>query len=64
MYHMYNLEAFRVSCPADQDIINHYKLKQRVKIAAREELEEPSMSTSVPDNVLALIEEQQQAQQA
>ncbi len=25
---MYNLDAFTQSCPADQDIINHYKLQQ------------------------------------
>ena len=28
MYHMYHLDAFTQSCPADQDIINHYKLQQ------------------------------------
>lgn len=28
MYHMYQLDAFTQSCPADQDIINHYKLQQ------------------------------------
>lgn len=27
MYHMYQLDAFTQSCPADQDIINHYKLQ-------------------------------------
>jgi hypothetical protein len=25
---MYQLDAFTQSCPADQDIINHYKLQQ------------------------------------
>ncbi|XP_047992817.1 chloride intracellular channel exc-4 isoform X1 [Leguminivora glycinivorella] len=29
MYHMYQLDAFTQSCPADQDIINHYKLQQQ-----------------------------------
>lgn len=28
MHHMYQLDAFTQSCPADQDIINHYKLQQ------------------------------------
>jgi len=28
MANMYNLDAFTQSCPADQDIINHYKLQQ------------------------------------
>lgn len=28
MYNMYQLDAFTQSCPADQDIINHYKLQQ------------------------------------
>ena len=28
MHHMYLLDAFTQSCPADQDIINHYKLQQ------------------------------------
>jgi hypothetical protein len=28
MFHMYQLDAFTQSCPADQDIINHYKLQQ------------------------------------
>jgi len=33
MYHMYQLDAFTQSCPADQDIINHYKLQQVRKLA-------------------------------
>lgn len=33
MYHMYQLDAFTQSCPADQDIINHYKLQQVSVIA-------------------------------
>jgi chloride intracellular channel protein 2 len=28
MANMYSLDAFSQSCPADQDIINHYKLQQ------------------------------------
>lgn len=45
----YNLDAFLQSCPADQDIINHYKLKQtNIKIKKREELEQPTVTTSIP----------------
>lgn len=54
MYHMYQLDAFIQSCPADQDIINHYKhhLPQMgAKLKKREELETPSISTNVPDTV-------------
>lgn len=32
MYNMYQLDAFTQSCPADQDIINHYKLQQVINI--------------------------------
>jgi len=28
MLHMYQLDAFTQSCPADQDIVNHYKQQQ------------------------------------
>lgn len=28
MHNMYQLDAFTQSCPADQDIINHYKQQQ------------------------------------
>ncbi|TRY72648.1 hypothetical protein TCAL_01155 [Tigriopus californicus] len=45
---MYNLDAFTQSCPADQDIINHYKLQQGTKMTKREELEEPSFTNTVP----------------
>ncbi|KAI7690828.1 hypothetical protein SSS_04138 [Sarcoptes scabiei] len=51
MYYMYNLDAFKQSCPADQDIINHYKLQQRAKLSKHEELESPTYSTSVPSVV-------------
>ncbi|CAB3376522.1 Hypothetical predicted protein [Cloeon dipterum] len=61
MYHMYQLDAFTQSCPADQDIINHYKLQQfcifidpywkNVKMKKHEELETPTFTTSIPVNV-------------
>jgi len=48
MANMYNLDAFTQSCPADQDIINHYKLQQGVKMKKHEELETPTYTTSIP----------------
>ncbi|XP_077485777.1 chloride intracellular channel protein 5 [Amblyomma americanum] len=48
MGHMYQLEAFLQSCPADQDIINHYKLQQNTKVNKHEELETPTFTTSLP----------------
>nr|QBH74242.1 chloride intracellular channel [Thermobia domestica] len=51
MYHMYQLDAFTQSCPADQDIINHYKLQQGVKMRKHEELETPTFTTSIPAEV-------------
>jgi len=47
---MYQLDAFTQSCPADQDIINHYKLQQGLKIQKHEELETPTFTVSVPKN--------------
>lgn len=51
MYHMYQLDAFTQSCPADQDIINHYKLQQGTKMKKHEELETPTYTTSIPDSI-------------
>ena len=48
MGQMYSLDAFTTSCPADQDIISHYKLKQGGKVNNREGLESPSYTYSVP----------------
>jgi len=45
---MYQLDAFTQSCPADQDIINHYKLQQGLKIQKHEELETPTFTMDVP----------------
>ncbi|XP_013788885.1 chloride intracellular channel exc-4-like [Limulus polyphemus] len=53
MYHMYQLDAFTQSCPADQDIINHYKLQlQRSANRSKkhEELETPTYTTSIPSS--------------
>uniref|UniRef100_A0A1B6FT17 CLIC N-terminal domain-containing protein n=1 Tax=Cuerna arida TaxID=1464854 RepID=A0A1B6FT17_9HEMI len=51
MYHMYQLDAFTQSCPADQDIIHHYKLQQMLKMKKHEELETPTFTTSIPIDV-------------
>lgn len=51
MYHMYQLDAFTQSCPADQDIINHYKLQQGTKMKKHEELETPTYTASIPPSV-------------
>ncbi|CAB0029705.1 unnamed protein product [Trichogramma brassicae] len=51
MHHMYRLDAFLQSCPADQDIINHYKLQQSMKMKKHEELETPTFTTSIPIEV-------------
>lgn len=53
MYHMYQLDAFTQSCPADQDIINHYKLQQvgGMKMKKHEELETPTFTTSIPVSI-------------
>jgi chloride intracellular channel protein 2 len=58
MAHMYELQAFVESCPADQDIVSHYltdsSLRQRASIAqkvANLHLQVPSYSTSLPPEV-------------
>ena len=48
MGQMYNLDAFTVSCPADQDILSHYKMQQGAKMSRREELETPTFTNDVP----------------
>ncbi|GFR28050.1 uncharacterized protein TNCT_462921 [Trichonephila clavata] len=52
MARMYQLDAFTQSCPADQDIINHYKLQQGTKMKKHEELETPTYTTSIPEGNL------------
>jgi hypothetical protein len=57
MYNMYQLDAFTQSCPADQDIINHYKLQmakgdmKMLKMKKHEELETPTFTTSIPIDI-------------
>eukprot|EP00092_Neocalanus_flemingeri_P017341 GFUD01018756.1.p1 GENE.GFUD01018756.1~~GFUD01018756.1.p1 ORF type:complete len:282 (-),score=94.04 GFUD01018756.1:370-1146(-) len=48
MGQMYTLDAFTTSCPADQDILSHYKMQQGTKMSRREELETPTYTNSVP----------------
>lgn len=48
MAQMYALDAFTQSCPADQDIINHYKQQMHVKLSRHEELEAPTFTNSLP----------------
>jgi len=48
MRSQYQLDAFTQSCPADQDIINHYKKQQGGRVTKHEELETPSFTTSIP----------------
>lgn len=55
MYHMYQLDAFTESCPADQDIINQYKLQQRAKMSKHVELEEPTTTSTIPEAVYQKI---------
>lgn len=52
MARMYQLDAFTQSCPADQDIINHYKLQQGTKMKKHEELETPTYTTTIPEGIL------------
>jgi len=48
---MYELDAFSTSCPADQDIISHYKMQQGGKMSRREELETPSFTNAIPHQI-------------
>lgn len=48
---MYQLAAFLESCPADQDIIHHYKLQSGMKMSKHEELEEPTITKTVPSDL-------------
>merc|ERR1711988_514643 len=48
---MYKLDAFTQSCPADQDIINTYKLQLGTKMSKREELEAPTYTNTVPEAI-------------
>jgi len=54
---MYQLDAFGQSCPADQDIIQMYKMQQThagmqlLRMESKEELEKPSYTTTVPSSI-------------
>ena len=52
MKNMYDLDAFTQSCPADQDIINHYKLQINSGAPSvsreHEKLETPTYTTTIP----------------
>jgi len=56
---MYKLNAFSQSCPADQDIIHMYKMQQQLgtfaKMKSREELEVPTYTTTVPESIIEVI---------
>lgn len=49
---MYHLPAFMESCPADQDIIHHYKMQLGIKVQSHEELEKPSVTKNIPTAAL------------
>ena len=62
MRNMYLLDAFVQSCPADQDIINHYKLQigapgsgtangGSIRKRGHEELETPTYTMTIPSSV-------------
>jgi len=45
---MYKLTAFTHCCPADQDIISHYKQQQNSKMTKKESLDEPTFTNTIP----------------
>ena len=45
---MYKLDAFIQSCPADQDIINHYKQQKGTVLSRKEKLEVPTFTKAIP----------------
>jgi len=59
MRNMYQLDAFVQSCPADQDIINHYKLQISATAGGQppsirkkhEELETPTYTMTIPQGI-------------
>ena len=52
----YRTAAFIESCPADQDIIQHYKEQLNISGGARESLQAPTKTHTIPDAVLAKIQ--------
>lgn len=51
----YRTAAFIESCPADQDIIHHYKEQLQIPTKHRESLLVPSKTHTIPDDVLDQI---------
>jgi len=51
----YRTAAFIESCPADQDIIHHYKEQLNLTSTNRESLQTPTKTHTIPEDVLAQI---------
>lgn len=56
IYHMYYVDAFTQSCPADQDLISHYAGQQTLKMTKLEKLSTPTYNTTIPEVIVAEIE--------
>jgi len=54
----YRTAAFIESCPADQDILFHYKEQLNIPQRQRETLQTPTKTHTIPDNVLDAIKRQ------
>lgn len=52
----YRTAAFSESCPADQDIIHHYKEQLHIIADQRESLQEPTKTHTIPEEVLEKIQ--------
>ncbi|CAD5207079.1 unnamed protein product [Bursaphelenchus okinawaensis] len=48
----YRTAAFIESCPADQDVLHHYKEQLKLQTNQRETLQTPTKSFGIPQNVL------------
>ncbi|KAI6182388.1 hypothetical protein M3Y97_00375200 [Aphelenchoides bicaudatus] len=51
----YRTAAFIESCPADQDILHHYKEQLQIITNQRESLQAPTKTFSIPQDVMAAI---------
>lgn len=58
----YRTSAFVESCPADQDIIHHYKEQLNLTYRQRETLQAPTKTHTIPDDVLLEIKRLQMDQ--
>jgi len=52
----YRTAAFIESCPADQDILHHYKEQLNLTTDQRETLQEPTKTHTIPEDVLSAIQ--------